>query len=54
MINTNAELVAAINKVLNYMWNDEETDFERQKKAGESTESHIYNTLCELDEWVSE
>lgn len=54
MINTNAELVAAINRVLDYNWKDEEEDYEEQKRQGNEVENHIYLTLCELDEWVSE
>lgn len=54
MINTNADLLAAINRVLDYNWKDEEEDYNRQKEEGNDVDGHIYITLCELDEWVSE
>lgn len=54
MIETIADLKAAINKVLDYNWSDEEDDYNDHGGDCEENENHIYRTLLDLDRWANE
>lgn len=47
-ISTNAQLNAAIRKVVDYNWNAERKDFEENPLDGDA---HIFTVLQALDEW---
>ena len=55
-ITTQAQLVAAINKLLEYNWLDEEKDYNnwKEENPGLDDSDHIFYTLQALNDWVGE
>jgi len=48
-ITNNAELIAAIDTLLEYNWRDEEQDYEQHEG---DKDAHIFTTMQALDAWI--
>ena len=55
-ITTEAQLVAAINRLLEYNWSDEEENYNdwKEENPGLDDSAHIFHTLRILNDWIGE
>lgn len=50
----NAELRAAIQRIVDYNWPSEAADYERAEDEGNDQEGHVFEDLVLVNEWLNE